>query len=98
LNPSAEDEHTRFSGATNHHEGGPSKIVLLVDINVRVGQENGDNRIMAVITGIVKGSRATINVIPLVYIEIANAPEDLFHLVHLSLLSCCTQSVIYGLK
>ena len=43
---------------TTHIEGSESIRVSLVNINVRMGQEDGDNGIVAIVAGMVKGGVA----------------------------------------
>jgi len=56
--------HTRrTSRKTSHHEGSPSILLFKIGIDVGMGKEDGDNRVMAIHAGGVKGGPG---IIPLI--------------------------------
>jgi len=79
---------------TTHIEGSESIRVSLVNINVRMGQEDGDNGVMAVITSLVKRSPARMISIH-VDIESGIAPEDFLHLFHPATPGCFPEFLLH---
>lgn len=84
------------SKATSDQEGSGSENGLLIDTNIRAGQQHGDNLVMAIVTSLVKGCEATgsffpIDIDPLVLLEdptrlflvsvSGRDPKSLFHMI-----------------
>jgi len=81
FNPRIKEQRiTCLSLIARNQEGSPSIFVFQVNINVRVGQEEGDNGVMAFPTSSVKGREAIIILILPIDIDIGIIPEDLLHL------------------
>ena len=72
---------------TSSEEGGLSTIVLGIDIDARMSQEDGNNGVVAALTGLVKGRAAVLPDIPPINVEGGITPEHLLHLIHLALLN-----------
>ena len=52
--------HTRrLPRITSGHEGSVSILILQIGIDVGMGKEDGDNRVMAIVAGDVKGGPGT---------------------------------------
>jgi len=81
---------------TSIHEGSVSIYVLLVDINVRVGQEDGNDGVTANFTSTVKGCGPTPAVILLVDFDRGIVPEDLLHLLRPARLHCFEEFLLHG--
>jgi len=71
------------STATSNHEGSHA-IASLVDIDARMGQEDGDNGVMPMLAGRVQGAA----LVGRVHLEIGIILENLLHHLHVSLVGC----------
>jgi len=87
---------------TSPPEGSGSIFLPLVDINVRMGQEDGDDGGMAILTNLMKGSGATppmstvfiLFILP-INIKIGILPENHLHLFHFAILSCLPEFLLH---
>ena len=80
---------------TNDHEGSVSKLILQIGIDIGMGKEDGDNRVMATPAGGVKGGPGIFPFIPPIDIQRGILPENILHLFHFAILGCEVEFLLH---
>jgi len=80
---------------TSTAERSPPPVVLLVDINVRMCQEDADNGVVAMVTGGDQGGASIIVFIAPIDIKVGIVPEDVLHTLHIASHGCQVECLLH---